>query len=79
MAIELFYFFQLGVLSKATASVRSKTKNLSENIPSMTVDDVSAAIGKHFLGTSSPTSDLFQLIEPNEQNFPGKILQSCMF
>jgi len=61
----------LGVLSKATASVRSKTKNLSENIPSMTVDDVSAAIGKHFLGTSSPTSDLFQLIEPNEQNFPG--------
>lgn len=61
----------LGVLSKATPSVRSKTRNLSEDTPSMTVDNVSAAIGNHFLGLSSSTPDLFHFIEPNEQNFPG--------
>jgi len=66
----------LGVASKATASVRSETMNLSENNPSIAVGNVSSAIGHHFHGTSpSSTSNSFSFVEPTENNFPGIYLQ----
>ena len=57
----------MGVESKATASVRSQTLNLSEYDTSITVDSVSKAIEHKYFGMTSCGSH----IDPTEENFPG--------
>lgn len=76
------FSFQAEIISKATASVRSVTKNLADVNKSVNVQQLLTAIGYEFLRT--PADKLvdggrehvmkqrgFQLINPTEKWFPG--------
>lgn len=78
----IFCSFQAEIISKATASVPSSTKNLADVNKSVNVQQLLTAIGYEFLRT--PAEKLcdggrelvmqqrgFQLINPTEKWFPG--------
>ena len=64
-------FFQLGIQSNSTASVRSDTLNLNVCRPHITVDEVIKAVGCHFSKIDNAIFENFEFVNPVEQNFPG--------
>lgn len=76
-------YFQSGIKSNATQSVRSPICNLSEENPRITVDGLQTAIGWEFLRTPAfkmadggpeliSKQRGFQFVNPNDNWFPGE-------
>lgn len=79
------FFFQNGIKTNATPSLKAKFLNLNEIDPKMNVDNVLSAVGWEYMRTSATSlKDYgiehankqrgFQLINPTEEWFPGKLL-----
>ncbi|XP_071142639.1 lipoyl amidotransferase LIPT1, mitochondrial-like [Mytilus edulis] len=60
----------VGVHSRATQSLKSRVKNLSDSIPGVTYDSLVDVIGQQFL-QGKKNIDNFQFINPSEAQFPG--------
>ncbi|CAC5386044.1 LIPT1 [Mytilus coruscus] len=60
----------VGVHSRATQSLKSRVKNLSDSIPGVTYDSLVDVIGHQFL-KGKKNMDNFQFINPSEAQFPG--------
>ncbi|XP_052086123.1 lipoyltransferase 1, mitochondrial-like [Mytilus californianus] len=60
----------VGVHSRATQSLKSRVKNLSDSIPGVTYDSLVDVIGQQFL-KGKKNMDNFQFINPSEAQFPG--------
>ncbi|XP_076084729.1 lipoyl amidotransferase LIPT1, mitochondrial-like isoform X2 [Mytilus galloprovincialis] len=60
----------VGVHSKATQSLKSRVKNLSDSIPGVTYDSLVDVIGQQFL-QGKKNIDNFRFINPSESQYPG--------